>query len=281
MHESVETLIVEGRKKLGQVIFDISLREANLLLAYVMGWSEAELMARTNQCPAADRIEQFRELIKRRAAGEPVAYIVGEKEFFGRSFKVDDRVLIPRPETEHLVEAVLGLDLPDRLTILDIGTGSGCLAVSLALEIPRARILATDISPGALAVASENSRRHRVDSRISAVASDLAGAIDLKQVDLVVSNPPYVAREVSCDLSPEILNYEPHHALFAGSEGDLVIRRLFAELRELSSGVWLAIEIGYDQEELILQLGSGGVFQTSSIVHDYSDNPRVALLRRI
>ena len=281
MQESIEALIVEGREKLAGVAFDISLREASLLLAHVMGWSEAELIARTDQCPAADQTELFREWIRRRVAGEPVAYILGEKEFLGRSFKVDNRVLIPRPETEHLVEAVLELDLPDCLTILDIGTGSGCLSISLAVEMPRARIISTDISPGALAVASENARRHRVESRVSPVAADLASAIDLKQVDLVVSNPPYVARDASSELSSEILEYEPARALFAGAKGELVVRRLVDELEELRSGVWLAIEIGYDQKGLILELGSGEVFQLSSIMQDYSGKPRVALLRRL
>ncbi len=280
MHDSIEALIVEGREKLAEVAFEISLREANLLLAHVMGWSEAELMARTDRCPATDQSKRFRELIRRRSTGEPVAYIVGEKEFFGRPFKVDRRVLIPRPETEHLVEAVLELELPVSLTILDIGTGSGCLAISLALERLQTKIIATDISPGALAVASENMRRHGVESRVFPVASDLAGAIDLKQVDLVVSNPPYVARNASSDLSPEILDHEPARALFAGAKGDVLIRRLTEELGELRSGVWIAIEIGYDQEELIWGLGSGGLFQTSQILQDYSGRPRVALLQR-
>ena len=279
MCTSIKELLVEGRTRLAAVGFDLSLREANLFLAHVLGWSEAELLARTDRRPISAEIEQYRQMLGRRLIGEPVAYILGEKEFYGRGLKVDDRVLIPRPETEHLVEHILKLELPDPLTILDIGTGSGCLAVALALELPQARVIATDISVAALAVASDNFRRHGIESSVSALATDLAGSVDLSRIDLVVSNPPYVALEAVSELSPEIVEHEPGQALFAGAKGDIVIRRLLDELSELRAGAWLVIEIGYDQRELILSLASSSRYRTVSVEPDYSGKPRIALLQ--
>jgi release factor glutamine methyltransferase len=276
---SIEELLVEGRTKLAAVGFDLSLREANLFLAHVLGWSEAELLARTDCHPIRAQIEEYRQMLGRRSIGEPVAYILGEKEFYGRILDVDDRVLIPRPETEHLVEHILKLELPNPPTILDIGTGSGCLAVALAIELPQARVIATDISVAALVVASNNFRRHGIVPNVSAVATDLAGSVDLNRIDLVVSNPPYVALEAISELSPEIVEHEPSRALFAGAKGDIVIRRLLDELSELRAGAWLVIEIGYDQKELILSLASSSRYRTVSVEPDYSGKPRIALLQ--
>jgi release factor glutamine methyltransferase len=261
------------------VPFDLSLREANLFLSHVLGWWESELLARTDRHPTSVQIEQYRQMLDRRLIGEPVAYILGEKEFYGRVLKVDDRVLIPRPETEHLIEHILRLDLPDPPSILDIGTGSGCLALSLAIELPQARIVATDISVAALAVASDNLRRHEIVSRVSAVATDLAAGVDLSRIDLVVSNPPYVALEAASELSPEIVEHEPKGAVFGGPRGDIMIRRIFDELSELRAGAWMVIEIGYDQRELILDLSSGPRYRTVAVEQDYAGKPRVALIQ--
>ncbi|HVR07812.1 MAG TPA: peptide chain release factor N(5)-glutamine methyltransferase, partial [Thermoanaerobaculia bacterium] len=204
-------LLREGRRRLAATAFAPP-REAALLLGAVLGLTEAQAMARDDQAVPAAAAARFEALLARRLAGEPVAYLLGGREFYGRRFAVDQRVLIPRPETEHVVEAALALALPAAPRILDVGTGSGCLAVTLALELRGATVTAADLSPGALAVAAGNARRHGVAGRVAAVASDLTVAFDLGGFDLVVSNPPYVDPADAPGLSPEVCKFEPHLA---------------------------------------------------------------------
>ncbi|MEJ2086581.1 MAG: peptide chain release factor N(5)-glutamine methyltransferase [Acidobacteriota bacterium] len=280
MSPSLQDLILEGRERLSNSRLALVPREANLLLAHVMGWTESELLARDDLSPTEAQVQSYRSALSRRARREPIAYILGRKEFYGRTFRVDNRVLIPRPETEHLVEEVLKLQLGSRPTLLDIGTGSGCLAVTLALEIPGSRVIATDLSLAASAVAVQNARNHRVDSRIDFVAADLTSGLDLQGIDLVVSNPPYIATSAASDLSPEILDFEPHAAIFAGSEGDDLMRRLLDQLRRLRSGVWIVLEIGFDQEARLRDLASGSRYRSVAVSPDYAGRPRVARFRR-
>src|SRR3954469_5595751 len=238
-------LLAEARPLLAATPFGASTREARLLLGHVLGLSEARVIARQENeaSPAEER--RFRALLARRLAGEPVAYLTGEREFWGRSFAVDSRVLIPRPETEHLVEVALSEWLPEQPWILDVGTGSGILAVTLALETPGSRVVATDLSPGALAVAAKNVRR--LGARVSLVNTDLAAGLDLSRFDLVVSNPPYVDRSEIPEISIEVHGFEPSLALFPPGDGDSLYPRLFAQCSALSSGVGLAVEIGRGQ----------------------------------
>lgn len=224
--------------------------------------------------------ERFRRLLERRLTGEPIAYILGVKEFYGRRFEVDRRVLIPRPETEHVVEAALDLPLPASPTLLDIGTGSGCLACTLGLELPGSRVVATDLSVGALAVALRNRRCHGLTRRLHLLAGDVATPLDLHAFDLVVSNPPYVGRRESATLSPEILDFEPDCALFAGPTGETIYRRLFLELSGLRSGVWLLLEIGAEQQDLMVRLSADSPLELIDVRRDYAAHPRIALLRR-
>jgi len=163
--------------------------------------------------------------------------------------------------------------------IADLGTGSGCIACSLALELPSVRLVATDRSLGALAVAHANSLRHGVRDRVALVVSDLATSLDLEAFDLVVSNPPYIAGRDTTALSPEIVEYEPHTALFAGEDGSVFLRRLFTELSGLRSGTWLLLEIGADQPQLLARLSAGSPFDLVEIRRDYSGHQRIALLR--
>ncbi len=227
---------------------------------------------------------RFRGLLERRLAGEPTAYLFGEREFYGRSFRVDPRVLIPRPETEHLVEAALTFPLPERSWILDVGTGSGILAVTLALEIPGARAVATDVSPGALAVTSANARRLGVRDRVFPVGADLARGLNLARFDLVVSNPPYVDWTGAPSLSPEVYNFEPHVALFGPGSGDSLYARLFADVSEkpggLRSGVPLLVEIGYGQLDAVGRHAEASGLRVAGIRHDYAGIPRVVILER-
>src|ERR1700674_4057507 len=244
-------LLRDGRRRLGVTAFAPP-REAALLLGAVLGLSEAQVMARDDQPvpPGAVRRPPGGRWGRGGGGGgggEPVAYLLGEREFYGRSFAVDERVLIPRPETEHLVEAALTLALPPAPRILDVGTGSGCLAVTLALELTGARVVAADLSPAALAVAAGNARRHGVAGRVAVAASDLTAAFDLSRFDLVVSNPPYVDPGDAPALSPEVCNFEPHLALFSPDSGDAVLARLIRECARLRPGVPLVVEIGSGQ----------------------------------
>lgn len=276
----ISHLLADARTRLAATPFGAPPREAALLLGRVLGLSEAQILARDDREVEPAAAERFRDLLERRLAGEPVAYLFEEKEFYGRTFHVDPRVLIPRPETEHIVEAALSEPLPGRPWILDVGTGSGCLAVTLALEVPGSRVVATDLSPGALAVAAGNARRHGVADRVHPLGLDLTRGLDLARFDLVVSNPPYIDPADAEELSPEVCKFEPHLALFAPGTGESVLARLFEECAGLRSGVRLLVEIGYGQLETLRGLAGASALQLTGAWNDYSRIPRVLTLQR-
>ena len=277
---TLRQLLAAARPLLAATPFGASPREARLLLGHVLGLSEAQVLAReeTPVPPAAE--QRFRALLARRLAGEPVAYLTGEREFWGRPFGVDSRVLIPRPETEHLVEVALAERLPASPWILDVGTGSGILAVTLVLEIPGARLVATDLSPGALAIAAGNARRHGVRERVRLVGLDLTAGLDLGRFDLVVSNPPYIDRSEIPEISPEVLDFEPHLALFPPGTGDAVLARLFGQCARLRSGIALAVEIGRGQLDAVRRHAAASGLEVEGVREDYAGIPRTVLLRR-
>ena len=277
---NVEKALLSARTRLADADFEPALRDANLLLARTLDWSEAQVLARGTEEIASDLLAEFEARIDRRLAGEPVAYILGEKEFFGRDFFVDRRVLIPRPETEHLVEIALRLGLPADARVLDIGTGSGCLAVTLLAEITDCRAVATDISFAALRVAESNARRHGVEQRLELVATDLASAVSLQNFRLVVSNPPYIGLEEASTLSSEILEFEPGTALFAGPTGDSLLRRLLQTLSALQSGTPLLLEVGAGQSDAIAQLAEVSAFSLEEMHADLAGIDRIARLTR-
>ena len=278
--ETIARLLAEGRARLATASFAPSSREAILLLARVLDLSEAQILARPGIVVARAQAACFRTLLDRRLTGEPVAYLLREKEFYGRSFIVDRRVLIPRPETEHLVEAVLALPPPPAPRILDLGTGSGCLAVTLAAEIRGARVCGIDLSPAALAVAAANARRHGCAGQVALAAADLAAAIDLVAFDLVVSNPPYIGEDERAGLSPEVKEFEPALALYAGARGEAVLERLLAELALLRPGTPVVLEIGRGQLERVRELAAGSPLALVAERADYAGIPRVVLLSR-
>jgi release factor glutamine methyltransferase len=230
-------------------------RDVALLARRVLGWDAARWLAGAQTDATPSVISAFTALIARRAAREPVAYIVGEREFYGRSFAVTRDVLIPRPETELVVEAVLDLiQGRSQARVLDIGTGSGCLAITVAAERPDARLCATDASEAALEVARQNAGRIGVQARIAWHPGDLlAGATG--PFDVIMSNPPYVPERDKPALEPEVLDYEPASALFAGPVGLDVIRRLVpAAATALVPGGWLVVEIGAGQSPAVEQI---------------------------
>ena len=277
---TVRDLLAGARSRLAATPFGAPPREAALLLARVLGLTEAQVLARDREEVPAEAAERFQTLLERRLTGEPVAYLFGEREFYGRSFQVDGRVLIPRPETEHVVEAALAEPLPPRPWILDVGTGSGILAVTLALEVPGARAVATDLSPGALAVAAGNARRLEAAGRVHPVGTDLADGLDLSRFDLVVSNPPYIDPADAASLSPEVRQFEPSLALFAPGTGDSILARLFALCAGLRPGIRLIVEIGYGQIEIARRHAEASTLLLEEERRDYSGIPRVLILRR-
>jgi len=277
---TVDELLAGARARLAAAPFAPSGREASLLLGHVLGLDEARLLARGERPVAAPAAARFTALLERRLGGEPVAYLTGTKEFYGRPFAVDARVLVPRPETEHLVEAALALALPPTPRILDVGTGSGCLAVTLALERPRARLLATDRSPGALVVAAANARRHGVAGRVRLAAADLFAGVRLDRFDLVVSNPPYVDPAERPRLSQEVVDFEPESALFAGDGGLAALAGLVEGGAGLRRGATLLVEIGYGQLAAVEDLARASALHVTAAWPDYSSIPRIVRLDR-
>lgn len=221
--------------------------DARVLLQSVLGVTHAFLATHPGHAVAGDQLDRYLALVARRAAGEPVAYLTGGREFFSLDFKVTPAVLIPRPETELLVELALER-IPQQAPrrVLDLGTGSGCVAISIARHRPRARIMATDSTPDAIAIAAENARTLGVHN-IEFARGDWFAAIDGERYDVIVSNPPYIAQD-DPHLRQGDLRFEPRNALAAGPDGLDCIRLIVTQANNhLESGGWLMFEHGYDQ----------------------------------
>ncbi len=277
----VADLLEAGRTRLRAAGVEPSARESALLLGRLLGLGEASVLARDTEAVPAEIEDRFFEWVERRSAGEPTAYVVGEREFFGRPFAVDRRVLIPRPETEHLVEIALELPLPTRARVLDVGTGSGCIAVSLAAERPLWWVAASDISLGALAVARGNARRNDVGHRLALLATDLTGGTDLASFDLIVGNPPYVEEHVVPFLSRDVRDFEPRVALTLGADGFDATRRLIASAESLRAGSWMVLEFGFGQGDEVLEIArQAGHFDRAELRPDLAGIERDVVLRR-
>ncbi len=260
--------------------------EASLLLGHLLNLSRAQVFLHDEQLPDAV-INDFEHHLSRRLTREPLAYILGEQEFWSLPFYVNKDVLIPRPETELLLEIVLQVlkgeeqELSGRL--LDMGTGSGVIAIVLALELPQALVTSLDISYAAQAVARKNAARHGVLDRVSFISSDwLTGIRRLPLFDLVVSNPPYVARETFADLQPEVSRFEPRLALDGGQGGGEVIARFAGEVSAvLKPGGRFFMEIGADQSHFVMDLFSSfAEFDGLTVYEDYAGLPRIFHARR-
>ena len=255
-------------------------RDARILLAHVLGQASPAALDPARVISAPEETA-FAGLWERYEGGEPVQYILGEWDFWGRTFRVDARALIPRPETEHLVEEALR-EAPAPRRVLDLGCGSGILAVTLACERPSALVVGVDRSPAALALARENVRRHGVGGRAVLAASDWLAAIGAARFDLAVSNPPYVAMADRDALPASVRDFEPPEALFAGGDGLSEIRRLLEAVpRVLASGGRFLFEIGLGQaEEVRREAASRGLWEFRRIVPDLAGIPRVVSLAR-
>jgi release factor glutamine methyltransferase len=292
---------------------------AELLLMHALGRDRTWLYTNPESPIDPDVAQAFFALVARRAVGEPTQYLTGKQEFWGLEFEVTPAVLIPRPETEHVIEVALerlgprgikidmatGASSPV-LRIADIGTGSGCLAVALAHELPHAEITATDISASALEVARRNAARHLVQDRIRFVHTNLLDAsIDdplathqespvtdrepeiashrSRLFDLIVSNPPYVARRQAATLAREVRDHEPHTALFGGPEGIEIYSRLIEQARAvLGTGGILVLELGYDSADQVRKmLDANDHWASVGVTNDLAGIPRVLAAVRI
>jgi release factor glutamine methyltransferase len=261
-------------------------RDAEFLLLHTLGLSRVALLAYPDREILPEQHGAYQDNVRRRMQHEPIQYITGEQEFYGLLLKVTPAVLIPRPETEHLVEAVLErMPAKDAIKIVDVGTGSGAIAIALAVHLRKAEIVALDLSLEALAVASSNARRHDVADRTHFIPSDLLAAAlgpnseNEGAFDAVVSNPPYIPESDRATLPPEVRDYEPATALFAGVEGLDLYRRLIPQAHAaLKPNGLLALEIGYGQREALASLLSG--WKEVSFVNDLQQVPRIALARR-
>ncbi len=267
--------------------------DAEVLLAEAMQCQRIALYTQYDLVPPAEVLETFRAWVKRRAAGEPVAYLVGHREFYSLSFRVTPDVLIPRPETEHVVIAALEVakEITARpLRVIDVGTGSGCIAITLAKQLRRAQkidslaIAATDISQAALDVARQNAKSHDVDSVVRFFCGDLLAALPAgsQPVHLIVSNPPYVGRGEIETLDPHVKQHEPEVALFGGQDGTEIIQRLIQQSAELLlPGGALIFETSPINIDRCVQLvAANDAFGQVDIEKDLAGHKRVVVARR-
>lgn len=259
--------------------------DAEVLLAHARGCQRIELYTAYGEVASEQLRADFRDLVRQRGEGTPVAYLVGQREFYSLPFYVTPEVLIPRPETEHLVVTVLdkAKDMPEVRAIADVGTGSGIIAVCCAKYLPSATVWALDISDSALVVARRNVERHELAARINLVQSDLlTGLANDAELDFVVSNPPYVSESEYDKLAPDVRNFEPRSALVAGPTGTEIIANLVAQAAtRLRSGGWLILEVSpMIASAVTTMLAHAPQFDDVSTTPDLAGLPRVVSARR-
>jgi release factor glutamine methyltransferase len=289
----IKELFNNGVQRLTQAGIPEPELEVSLLLSHLLNIDRTSLLLAQDRALDDDLLEKFESNFSRRLQREPLAYITEDKEFWSLPFKVSRDVLIPRPETEFLIEITLktvksqfASPEDQALNILDLGTGSGIISVVLALELSAASVTAIDLSFNALKVAKHNAKRHKVNERIQFINCDWFGGISAKaDYDLVLSNPPYIARNIiekpcgeSCDsLQPEVGRYEPHLALDGGERGLQSISSIAEDLEKiLKSGGWYFMEIGADQAEDVTAIFKDSASYDNIAIHnDYAGLPRV------
>jgi len=285
MTASIAEAILQGAHQLRQAGVPEARREAGSLLAYVLERDRSFILSHAEDAIDAEKTERFLQCLERRARGEPLQYITGRQEFFALEFEVTPAVLIPRPETELLIETALKLfSESDDVSFCDVGTGSGCIAITLLHERPQARAVGIDVSPRALVVAQRNAARHRVTERIEFVLSDCFAALDPSQssFDLIVSNPPYVEAGAIESLQREVRDFEPQVALAAGADGLAVIRRLLLEAPAfLKTGGHFLFEIGFTQAAAVKRLLDPKHWQLVAIHADLQGIPRTVVLQKL
>jgi release factor glutamine methyltransferase len=274
--------LVSAVQRLNEAGCENARLDAQVLLAYVLGQERSWLFAHHDYPLNEAEAEQYTELVARRVCREPVAYLIGRREFYGMDFLVDQRVLIPRPETELLVDLALAQvsDRKDQIVVADVGTGSGAIAVTLAIHAPEVKLYGLDVSPAALAVAQRNQARLAPTSSITFLQSDLLEALP-EPVDLIIANLPYVTADEYEQLDPDIRNYEPRLALEAGTQGLDVIERLLQQVnRHLKPKGAVLLEIGSHQGDAVIKLAKAMKPRPSyvGLRRDYSGHIRMVTL---
>jgi len=294
----IRAALKEGMARLRAANVPSHTLAAELLLMHALGRDRTWLYTHPEARLEPAQAEDYFSFIARRADGEPVQYVTGKQEFWGLEFKVTPAVLIPRPETEHVIEVALarlgprGFEIHldtgaprEKLRVADVGTGSGCLAVALAYELPHADFFATDISAPALEIARENAVRHAVADRVNFMNANLLEPFlsAPQRFDLIVSNPPYIARAEAAELQREVRDHEPHAALFGGPSGVEIYALLIEQAGSLlHTGGLLVLELGYnsaDHVRSILTLANG--WKNVGFTNDLAGIPRVAAAERV
>ena len=281
---SIAEALLEATKVLNHAGVPEARRDAGSLLSFILGKDRTFLISHAEDQVGDDAFRRFQESVERRASGEPLQYITGVQDFFGREFRVTPDVLIPRPETELLVEAAIELTgRESEPLICDVGTGSGCIAVTLLCEVRGARAVAVDKSAAAIEVARLNARNHEVLDRVEFAESDCFDALDSsrQRFDMVVSNPPYVSAAMIDGLQREVRDHEPMIALSPGPDGLSVIRRLVDEAPGfLRKNGQLIMEIGFDQGEAVQSLVDDSIWRLVEIKPDLQSIPRIVVLQK-
>jgi len=299
---NVRAILKEGIARLREAQVPSFTLAAELLLLHALGRNRTWLYAHPEEILTESQAKHFFDLIARRAAGEPTQHLTGKQEFWGLEFEVTPEVLIPRPETEHLIEVTLDrlalrelrANRPQKssgagLQIADIGTGSGCIAISLAKELPAANFVATDISPAALAVAKRNASRHQVADRIDfreanllVLHSPLATRHSPLHFDLIVSNPPYIGRSEAESLPREVRDHEPHTALFGGEEGyELYADLITQSAKHLKPSGLLVLELGHNSLPAVRPLFDTPEWTAVGVTNDLASIPRVIAAEKL
>jgi release factor glutamine methyltransferase len=282
MSATIKSALTEGAAGLKTAGVDDPRNQANLLLMHVLDRDRTFLLAHPEENLSTKQFDQYRALVNRRAEGYPLQYLTGRQAFFQLDFEVTPDVLIPRPETELIVEVGIEI-LKDKAApfFADLGTGSGAIAISLLQELPGASAIAVDVSPGALEVAKRNAERHAMTDRLQLVESDLFSTMDPRAAfDLIVSNPPYVPAGDLNSLQREV-RHEPSGALDGGPDGLAVIRRLLKEAPEfLTANGYLVFEIGFDQHEAVKKLIDLGAWELIDLRKDLQGIPRTVVLQK-
>lgn len=282
---TIAETLKEASEKLREANVPNDILDAQTLLAEALGKDRTYLIINFNQQIPEDVLSKYQTMVARRAAGEPLQYITGRQEFFGLEFEVTPDVLIPRPETELIVEETIRLVQTIRHArplIIDVGAGSGCIALALARELDDARVIASDISMSALRIAHRNAERHALENRVGFVASDLLDAFAAEPfADFILSNPPYVSDEEMPKLQREVRDWEPHLALTDSQDGLSLYRRLLKDASSrLNPGGYLMLEMGYTQSGRISAMADRNVWAEARLLDDLQGIPRTIVLRK-
>jgi release factor glutamine methyltransferase len=277
---TIADTLKQASKQLRRADVPNDLLDAQTLLAHALGQDRTYLIINFNETLTDDLLATYQALIDRRAAGEPLQYIVGHQEFYGLEFEVTPAVLIPRPETELMIEETIRLAARiAEPVIIDVGTGSGCIAVTLARELETARVIATDISAAALQVARRNAQRHGLSDRVQFLETDLLNGLAIK-ADFILSNPPYVASHELPTLQREVRDWEPHTALTDFGDGLQFYRRLLIDApAHLKPSGYLIFEMGYQQSETIKAFVNRNVWHEPKALRDLQGIERTLVLQ--